>query len=123
MGGKSSSSSSSNTTTNTQNLNLQGNEGISLAGNDGSFQIDLSSTDYGTVEAAAAVTTRALDIIESVTLQNLKATQDNAIQQSKENRDIATKALDSSPNAQTAELIKWGVVAAVGLAVAAAYKG
>ncbi|MCW8917483.1 MAG: hypothetical protein OQL08_01500 [Gammaproteobacteria bacterium] len=118
MGGSSSSSSSS-TETETQNLNLQGNEGVSVAGNRGEFNLDLSQTDYGTVEAAAQVTTRALDIIENVTMQNLKATEANYTAQSKENRDIATKALESSPNAQTSELIKWGVIGAIGLAVAA----
>jgi len=66
---------------------LQGNQGISLAGNE-AIDFNVTTTDQGVVDAAAAVTMRALDVLE----KNTSANFDKAVSAASRARPATVRA-------------------------------
>jgi len=124
MGGRSSSSSSTSTTTTTKtrNINLSGNQGVSLAGND---QVEVTVTPGesfqvadNAVVTAGSVTLKALDIAQRIQEGALAGAKEFAEQVSNDAFDFARQA-DQPDGGAVVKVVMWlalgGAVAAVGL--------
>ncbi len=112
-----SSSSSADTTTTTKNTYSAGNQGINLTGLEGTFNFDIATSDQGTVQAAAAITSKALDALNNVTGANLLASKAQAEAQNKTQQDFINRAT-ANPNSTTETAIKYGSIAAMGIGAA-----
>jgi len=80
MGSKSSSKSTTSTTTKTdvQNLNLQGNSGVSVAGSRSPVTVNVTDLDKDLVAGAADITLAALDVAKAATAATIDSTEKSA---------------------------------------------